>query len=224
MMNGNEEKYTVGCQPVLACLTGFMGIISAPFCWILKDGLLGAYPSYGVGALSHFFRCYLWGLWPVATIVLVLRSTQSRITRRICLGGLALCIGIFLIPCVYSKAFIGHKSWDSPFSSGAYITLWHQGQARTCQWPTEKISHEHDKLWYDWVHAHNSTHCWRSISGGVKSPIAGCRLSSGLILWDDEHVAVTTKRGTFTRPRNAEDDRLLRFFHHELAESSDAGR
>lgn len=218
-MEENEANYTVGCLPVLACLTALMGIISAPFCWLLKDGLLGAYPSYGVGALSHFFRCYLWGLWPTATLVLIIWVTRSRITRRICLGLLAICIGLFLLPCVYSKAFIGHKSWDTPFSSAACITLWHQGQSRTCQWPTEKMSCENDRLWYDWVYDHNSTHCWRSMRGRIQSPIAGCQLSSGLILWDAQQVEITTKRGTFTRPRNAQDDRLLRFFFRELAAS-----
>lgn len=224
MMSESEENHTVGCLPVLIWLTAFMGVISAPLCWLLKDGLLGAYPSYGLGALSHFFWCYLWGLWPTATILLVLRASKSRVTRRICLGLLSICIGLFLLPCVYSKAFIGHKSWDTPFSSDAYITLWHQGQACSCQWPADKLNHENDKLWFDWQYAHNSTHCWRSLRGGIKSPIAGCRLSSGLILWDDKHVAITTGRGTFTRPRNSEDDRLLRFFFRELSVTPDADR
>lgn len=221
-MQKSEKKYAVGCLPVLACLTAFMGIISAPFCWILKDGLLGAYPSYGMGALSHFFRCYLWGIWPTATLVLVLCSTQSRITRRICIGLLVICIAIFMISGVYTKAYIGHKSWDEPFSAYSRITLWHQGQPRTYQWPADKWSRENDKLWFDWQYAHNSTHCWRSMHGSIKSPIAECRLSSGSILWDDEHVVITTKRGFFIRPRNNEDDRLLRFFFRELSGTTPA--
>lgn len=58
----------------------------------------------------------------------------------------AIRIGLFLQPCVYSKAFIGHKSRDTPFSSDAYMALWYQGQALTCSWPTEKRCLENDKL------------------------------------------------------------------------------
>lgn len=35
-MKEYETNDTVGCLPVLTCLTALMGIISAPFCRILK--------------------------------------------------------------------------------------------------------------------------------------------------------------------------------------------
>lgn len=213
-MKEGKEKYTVGCLPVLACLTAFMGIISAPFCWILKDGLLEAYPSYGVGALSHFFRCYLWGLWPALTFALAAIAVKTRPLRIIFLSLLAVCIGIFLIPYVYAKAII--PEWDSPFLHNRQIILWHRGKAQMYRISDDKYCKEEDKLWYDWTYSHNSTHCLRLLSSRVTAPIAQCQLKHATIVWGEEQVDITTAQGTYSRAVNQQDDRLLRYLQATL--------
>ena len=213
-----EEEYALSGWWIAAILTGVVGVFTAPICWILKDGLLGAYPSHGLGALSHFFWCYLWGIWPVLTIALVMKATSSRVTRRVCLGLLCVCAGIFLTDTVYSKVYVGYKSWDTPFMAPAQITLWHQGQSSTYQWTQESVDNEPDKIWQAWEIAHNSTHCLRCF-GAAEPFVAGCRLSSVTLLWSEKNVYIMSDRrsGTFTRPRNAEDKRLLDYLFRALS-------
>lgn len=200
--------------------------MAAPFCWILKDGLLGAYPSHGLGALSHFWWSFLWGLWPTATLVLLIIGVRSRKTRSICLGLLGICLLIFMIPLIYAKAYISYS--DSPFTKGKETTLWHQGIGRIHYWASDMYDRESDKIWQDWEIAHNSTHCWRSSQGSIAVPTARCKLSHATITWGEKDVEITNRAGTFTRPRNDEDTRLLDYLkstlitvpekHHDQAE------
>lgn len=194
-----------------AIATAISGLLSAPICWILKDGLLGAYPSYGLGAVSHFFWSLLWGLWPVATLVLLLIGSRSRMVRYICLGLLGICGLIFMIPLVYAKAYIDYM--DSPFRNGSSITLWQQGTGRIYHWSADTDAREDDKIWQDWEIAHNSTHCWRSRQGCVERPVAQCELHHATIRWDETSVEITTRAGTFTRPRNEQDSLLLDYLY-----------
>ena len=194
--------------------TAILGLMSAPICWILKDGLLGAYPSYGLGAVSHFFWSLLWGLWPVSTLVLLLIGSHSRKVRCICLGLLGICILIFMMPLVYAKAYIDYM--DSPFQRGASITLWQQGIGRIYHWPADTDAREDDKIWQDWEIAHNSTHCWRNRQGCVECPIAQCELYHATIRWDEQQVEITNQAGTFSRPRNELDARLLKHLQSKL--------
>lgn len=115
----------------LASISATLGLLLAPICWIIKDGLLGAYPSYGIGAISHFFWSFLWGLWPAATLLLMLKVVKSRATRFFCIALLALCVFIFLVPLKYSKAFIEY--WEEPFVSHNRTTLYDHNTPRTVQ-------------------------------------------------------------------------------------------
>ncbi len=203
-----------GCCIIGAIVTALLGLLSAPICWILRDGLLGAYPSSGLGAVSHFFRSLLWGLWPVATLVLLLTGCRSRKLRCICLGLLGVCILIFMIPLVYASAYIDYM--DSPFQRSASITLWQQGIGRTYHWPADTDAQESDKIWQDWEIAHNSTHCWRNRRGCIDLPVAQCELYHATIRWDETQVEITNRAGTFTRPRNEQDARLLNYILRTL--------
>ena len=203
-----------GCCIIGAIVTALLGLLSAPICWILKDGLLGAYPSSGMGAVSHFFRSMMWGLWPVATLVLLLTGCRSRKLRCICLGLLGVCILIFMIPLVYARAYIDYM--DSPFRCSASITLWQQGIGRIYHWPADTDAQESDKIWQDWEIAHNSTHCWRNRRGCIALPIAQCELYHATIRWDETQVEITNRAGTFTRPRNEQDARLLNYILRTL--------
>lgn len=203
-----------GCCIIGAIVTALLGLLSAPICWILRDGLLGAYPSSGMGAVSHFFRSMMWGLWPVATLVLLLTSSRSRKLRCICLGLLGVCILIFMMPLVYARAYIDYM--DSPFRCSASITLWQQGIGRIYHWPADTDAREDDKIWQDWEIAHNSTHCWRSRQGCVERPVAQCELYHAIIRWDETSVEITTRAGTFTRPRNEQDSLLLDYLYGKL--------
>lgn len=203
-----------GCSIIGAIVTAIFGLLSAPICWILRDGLLGAYPSSGMGAVSHFFWSLLWGLWPVATLVLLLTSSRSRKLRCICLGLLGVCILIFMMPLVYARAYIDYM--DSPFRCSASITLWQQGIGRIYHWPADTDAREDDKIWQDWEIAHNSTHCWRNRRGCIDLPIAQCELYHATIRWDETQVEITTRAGTFTRPRNEQDSLLLDYLYGKL--------
>lgn len=203
-----------GCCIIGALVTALLGLLSAPICWILRDGLLGAYPSSGMGAVSHFFWSLLWGLWPVATLVLLLTSGRSRKLRCICLGLLGVCILIFMMPLIYARAYIDYM--DSPFRCSASITLWQQGIGRIYHWPADTDAREDDKIWQDWEIAHNSTHCWHSRQGCVERPIAQCELHHATIRWDETQVEITTRAGTFTRPRNEQDSLLLDYLYGKL--------
>ena len=197
-----------------AIVTALLGLLSAPICWILKDGLLGAYPSSGMGAVSHFFRSMMWGLWPVATLVLLLTGCRSRKLRCICLGLLGVCILIFMIPLVYARAYIDYM--DSPFRCSASITLWQQGIGRIYHWPADTDAREDDKIWQNWEIAHNCTHCWRNRRGCIDLPIAQCELYHATIRWDETQVEITNRTGTFIRPRNEQDSRLLNYILRTL--------
>lgn len=203
-----------GCCIIGAIVTALLGLLSAPICWILKDGLLGAYPSSGMGAVSHFFQSMMWGLWPVATLVLLLTGCRSRKLRCICLGQLGVCILIFMVPLVYARAYIDYM--DSPFRCSASITLWQQGIGRIYHWPADTDAQESDKIWQDWEIAHNSTHCWRNRRGCIDLPIAQCELYHATIRWDETQVEITNRAGTFTRPRNEQDARLLNYILRTL--------
>ncbi len=194
--------------------TAILGLMSAPICWILKDGLLGAYPSHGLGAVSHFFWSLLWGLWPVSTLVLLLIGCHSRKVRCISLGLLGICILIFMMPLVYAKAYIDYM--DTPFQRGASITLWQQGIGRIYHWPADTDFREDDKIWQDWEITHNSTHCWRNRRGCIEHPIAQCELHYATIRWDEQQVEITNRDGTFSRPRNELDARLLKHLQSKL--------
>lgn len=210
----DTQKSGPGRCIICAIVTALLGLMSAPICWILKDGLLGAYPSYGLGAVSHFFWSLLWGLWPVSTLVLLLIGCRSRKVRCICLGLLSVCILIFMIPLVYAKAYIDYM--DSPFRRSASITLWQQGIGRVYHWPADTDDQEDDKTWQDWESAHNSTHCWRNRRGCIEHPIAQCELHYATIRWDEQQVEITNQAGTFTRPRNELDARLLKHLQSKL--------
>lgn len=197
-----------------AIVTATLGLLSAPICWILKDGLLGAYPSYGLGALSHFWWSFLWGAWPTVTLLLILKAAKTRKLRCICLGLLGVCILIFMMTLVYARAYIDYM--DSPFRCGASITLWQQGIGRIYHWPADTDFRESDKIWQDWEIAHNSTHCWRNRRGCIGPPIAQCELYHATIRWDETQVEITNRAGTFTRPRNEQDARLLNYILRTL--------
>lgn len=203
-----------GCCIIGAIVTALLGLLSAPICWLLRDGLLGAYPSSGLGAVSHFFWSLLWGLWPVSTLVLLLTGCRSRKLRCICLGLLGICILIFMIPLVYARAYIDYM--DSPFRCSASITLWQQGIGRIYHWPADTDAQESDKIWQDWEISHNSTHCWRNRRGCIDLPIAQCELYHATIRWDETQVEITNRAGTFTRPRNEQDSLLLDYLYGKL--------
>lgn len=213
-INMKEKESTPGCCVTCAILTAFLGLVSAPFCWILRDGLLEAYPSYGLGALSHFWWSFLWGAWPTATLLLILKASQSRKVRGICLGLLGVCVSIFLIEPVYAKAYINYA--DTPFTKGKEIMLWQQGIGRIHHWPSDEYDRDSDKIWQDWEFAHNSTHCWRSSRESIAHPLVRCELSHATITWGEKDVEITNRAGTFTRPRNDEDERLLHHLKNEL--------
>ncbi|MBP3500250.1 MAG: hypothetical protein J6J97_09200 [Akkermansia sp.] len=156
--------------------TAILGLMSAPICWILRDGLLGAYPSHGLGAVSHFFWSLLWGVWPVSTLVLLLIGCRSRKVRCICLGLLSVCILIFMMPLVYAKAYIDYM--DTPFQRNASITLWQQGIGRIYHWPADTDFREDDKIWQDWEIAHNSTHCWRNRRGALNARLPSANFTT----------------------------------------------
>lgn len=202
----------------LATLTAIGGILTAPFCWILRDGLLEAYPSYGVGAISHFFRCFHWGLWPTLTFALAAIAAESRLLRIIFLVLLTVCFGIFLLPYVYAKTMI--PEWDSPFLVNRQITLWHNGQAQIYTESGDTYCKEEDKLWDDWTYSHNSTHCLRIRNSRISAPIAQCQLSRSTIVWGKKQVEITTERGTYTRAGNQQDNRLLRYLQAKLRKRS----
>lgn len=210
----DTQRSAPGCCIIGAIVTALLGLLSAPICWILRDGLLGAYPSSGMGAVSHFFWSMMWGLWPVVTLVLLLTGCCSRKLRCICLGLLGVCILIFMMPLVYSRAYIDYM--DSPFQRGASITLWQQGIGRIYHWPADTDAQESDKIWQDWEIAHNSTHCWRNRRGCIDLPIAQCELYHATIRWDETQVEITNRAGTFTRPRNEQDARLLHYILRTL--------
>ena len=192
----------------LASITATLGLLLAPICWLLKDGLLGAYPSYGIGAISHFFWSLLWGLWPVATLLLMLKVVKTHASRFICIGLLALCVFIFLVPLKYSKAFIEY--WEEPFVSHNRTTLYDHNTPRTVQWPEYRDIPDSDrKLWQNWADTHNSTHCWRCSPGRITRPLLFIQLVQTTIIIGEEEVCITIPSGTFTRPRNTQDTHLL---------------
>lgn len=192
----------------LASITATLGLILAPICWFMKDGLLGAYPSYGIGAISHFFWSLLWGLWPVATLLLMLKVVKTRASRFICIALLALCVFIFLVPVKYSKAFIEY--WEEPYVSHNRTTLYDHNTPRTVQWPEYRHIPDSDrKLWQEWVDTHNSTHCWRCSPGRITRPLLFIQLVQTTIIIGEEEVCITIPAGTFTRPRNTQDTHLL---------------
>ncbi len=193
---------------ILAATTAGFGLLLAPLCWFMKDGLLGAYPSYGIGAVSHFFWSLLWGLWPVATLLLLLKVVQSRAARVLCIALLALCAFFFLVPLKYSKAFIEY--WEEPFVSHNRTTLYDNNTPLTVQWPEYRDIPDSDrKLWEAWQDAHNSTHCWRCSPGRITRPLLFIQLVQTTIIIGEEEVCVTIPAGTFTRPRNTQDTLLL---------------
>lgn len=210
----DTQRSAPGCCIIGAIVTALLGLLSAPICWILKDGLLGAYPSHGLGAVSHFWWSFLWGAWPTVTLLLLLKAAKTRKLRCICLGLLGVCILIFMIPLVYARAYIDYM--DSPFRCSASITLWQQGIGRIYHWPADTDFREDDKIWQDWEIAHNSTHCWRNRRGCIDLPIAQCELYHATIRWDETQVEITNRAGTFTRPRNEQDARLLHYILRTL--------
>lgn len=152
----------------LAATTALFGLLLAPLCWCMKDGLLGAFPSYGIGAVSHFFWSLLGGIWPVATLLLLLKVVQTRMARATCIALLALCVFFFLVPMKYSKAFIEY--WEEPYAPHSRVTLYSHDTPHTISWPEVRDILKSDRrLWEDWQDAHNSTHCWRC-SGGTHHP------------------------------------------------------
>lgn len=197
-----------------AAFTAIGGILTAPFCWILKDGLLEAYPSHGLGALSHFFRCFLWGLWPTLTFALAAIAAKSRPLRIIFLVLLTVCLGIFLLPYIYAKTMI--PEWDSPFLINRQITLWQNGQEQIYTESDDIYCEAEEKLWDDWTYSHNSTHCLRILNSRISDPIARCQLSHATIIWGEKQVEITTERGTYTRAVNQQDNRLLRYLQAKL--------
>ena len=204
-MNTSRREKWPRRSRILAVICGIIAIITLPLCWILKDGLLGAYPSHGPGALSHLFYSLLWGVWPTAMCALLLSSAGTRRTRILAGSLLAVCLFFFLLPISYSRAHVPY--WDSPFHRGSMITFWQQGKARMYEWQDETNHKENDRIWTDWECAHNSLHCWRY--SRVTRPIAQCRLHKSTIRWDKENVDISTEHGTFTRARIEQDTRLL---------------
>lgn len=192
----------------LAATTAGFGLLLAPICWFMKDGLLGAYPSYGIGAVSHFFWSLLWGLWPVATLLLLLKVVQTRRARALCVALLALCAFFFLVPLKYSKAPIEY--WEEPYAPHCRTTLYTHNTPRIVSWPEYRDVPQSDrKLWEAWQDAHNSTHCWRCSEGHITRPLLFIQLTQTSIVIGEEEVCITIPAGTFTRPRNEQDARLL---------------
>ena len=119
-----------------------------------------------------------------------------------------------MVPLVYARAYIDYM--DSPFRCSASITLWQQGIGRIYHWPADTDFREDDKIWQDWEIAHNSTHCWRTRRGCIDLPIAQCELYHATIRWDEQQVEITNQAGTFSRPRNELDARLLKHLQSKL--------
>ncbi len=210
---GKKKWPFISC--ILAAICGVIALLSLPLCWVLKDGLLGAYPSHGPGAVSHLFYSLLWGIWPTAMFALLLSSATTRRVRIIHGSLLAVCIFFFLLPMGYARAYLDY--WDSPFYQGKQITFWQQDKVRIFEWPEETDFRQDEQIWTDWECAHNSLHCWRH--SRVTRPIAQCRLHKSTIRWDEENVDITTGAGTFTRPRNEQDTRLLDYLLQHMPPS-----
>lgn len=75
---------------------------------------------------------------------------------------------------------------------------------------------ESDRIWQDWEIAHNCTHCRHCSRGSIEHPLVRCELHYATITWDEKDVEITNRAGSFCRPRNEQDTRLLDYLMRNL--------